>query len=335
MKVDVSLSADPLAVEDAAHRAEADGFDGVRLGETAHDPLLGCAVAGRATSRIDVGTGIAVAFARSPMTLAVAANDLQQLTRGRFVLGLGTQVKAHITRRFSMPWSRPAARMREFVLALRAIWRSWQDGRPLDFAGEFYTHTLMSPVFDPGPNGYGPPRVLLAGVGAGMTRVAGEVADGFLCHGFTTATYLREVTLPALVEARQAAGASMTGFDVGGVPFLVTAHTEEEMGAAKQRAREQIAFYASTPAYRPVLEAHGWGDLQSELHPLSRSRRWTDMAARIDDEVLDTFAVVAEPDELAARIRDRYAGLLTRVQLNLPAALPRDAALAIVEELRT
>ena len=196
MKVDITADADPRTFAARAREAEADGYDGLWLGETAHDPLTGCALAGQATSRISVGTGIAVAFARSPMTLAVTANDLQLTTQGRFLLGLGSQVKAHITRRFSMPWSRPAPRMREFVLAMRAIWRSWQDGEPLNFTGEFYSHTLMTPFFDPGPNPYGPPRVFLAGVGDAMTRIAGEVADGFLCHGFTTERYLRDVTLP-------------------------------------------------------------------------------------------------------------------------------------------
>lgn len=315
MKLDMVLAGDPVTVEDAVVRAEAAGVDGVRLGETAHDPLIASAVAARATSRLSIGTGVTVAFARSPMTLATTAEDLQRLSAGRFELGLGSQVRAHVTRRYSMPWSRPAARMREFVLALRAIWRTWHEGVPLDFRGEFYEHTLMTPVFDPGSSPFGPPRVLLAGIGPRMTRVAGEVADGFLCHGFSTPRYLREASLPALAEGRRTAGHTTVGFDVVATPFVATGSTPAELASATRTVRGQIAFYASTPAYRPVLEAHGWGDLQSALLPLSRAGRWAEMADLVDDDVLHTFAVVGPPDELAGRVRERYAGLVTRVQL--------------------
>jgi probable F420-dependent oxidoreductase len=332
VRVDITLDPEPLAVEDAARRAESDGYDGAWLGETTHDPLLGCALAARSTSRIEVGTGIAIAFARSPMTLAVTANDLQVLSGGRFVLGLGSQVKAHITRRFSMPWSHPAPRMREFVLAMRAIWRSWHEGEPLDFTGDFYTHTLMTPFFTPPGHPHGAPRILLAGVGEGMTRVAGEVADGFLCHAFTTEKYLREVTVPALTQARSAAGASLDGFEISGVPFVVTGASEEEMAAATRAVREQIAFYASTPSYRPVLDVHGWGDLQGELNALSKAGRWADMGTCIDDDVLAAFAIVGEPDHVSAELRRRYGDVFTR--LHLRTSLPRHTERAIVEALR-
>jgi probable F420-dependent oxidoreductase len=335
MKVDTNFDADPRAVRDKAREAEADGYDGVWLGETTHDPLPGCALAGQGTSRIDVGTGIAVAFARSPMTLAVTANDLQLLTGGRFLLGLGSQVKAHITRRFSMPWSHPAPRMREFILALRAIWRSWQPGEPLEFTGQFYTHTLMTPFFNPGPNPYGPPRVFLAGVGDMMTRVAGEVADGFLCHGFTTERYLRKVTVPALAEGRRAVGASLDGYEISGLPFVVTGTSEAEMERSALAVKEQIAFYASTPAYRPVLEVHGWADLQAELTSMSKAGRWTQMRDLIDDEILDAFAIVAEPGRVAEAIRNRYGDIFTRLHLYLKAPLPRDVELSIVAALRS
>jgi probable F420-dependent oxidoreductase len=334
MKVDISVGADPRATGEQARAAEADGYDGVWLGETTHDPLLGCALAGQATAHADVGTGIAVAFARSPMTLAVAANDLQLLTGGRFLLGLGSQVKAHITRRFSMPWSHPAPRMREFVLAMRAIWRSWQQGEPLDFTGEFYSHTLMTPYFNPGPNPFGPPRVFLAGVGDVMTRVAAEVADGFLCHGFTTEQYLRQVTVPALAKGRRAVGASLDGYDIKGVPFIVTGTSEAEMEQSARAARAQIAFYASTAAYRPVLEVHGWGDLQAELAPMSKAGRWEQMQQLIDDDVLDAFAIVAEPGRLAESIKKRYGDTFTRLDLHLPTSLPKDVALSILAALR-
>ncbi|MBV9380357.1 MAG: TIGR03617 family F420-dependent LLM class oxidoreductase [Streptosporangiaceae bacterium] len=334
MKVDISVATDPRATGENARQAEADGYDGVWMGETTHDPLLGCALAGQSTSHIDVGTGIAVAFARSPMTLAVTANDLQLLTGGRFLLGLGSQVRAHITRRFSMPWSHPAPRMREFILAMRAIWRSWQAGEPLNFTGEFYSHTLMTPFFNPGPNPYGPPRVFLAGVGDVMTRVAGEVADGFLCHGFTTERYLRSVTLPALAEGRRTAGASMDGYEISGLPFVVTGTSEAEMEQSALAVREQIAFYASTPAYRPVLEAHGWADLQAELTLMSRAGRWQEMRDLVDDDILNAFAIVAEPGGVAEGIRKRYGGIFTRLHLYLKTPLPRDAELSIVAALR-
>jgi probable F420-dependent oxidoreductase len=335
VKIDITLDPDPLAVEDAARTAESDGYDGVWLGETTHDPLVGCALATRSTSRVEVGTGIAIAFARSPMTRAVTANDLQVLSDGRFVLGLGSQVKAHITRRFSMPWSHPAPRMREYILALRAIWRSWHEDEPLDFTGDFYTHTLMTPFFTPAPHPHGAPRVLLAGVGEGMTRVAGEVADGLLCHAFTTERYLREVTVPALLDARTAAGATLDGFEISGVPFVVTGATEEQMTAAARAAREQIAFYASTPSYRPVLDVHGWGELQEELTALSKAGRWADMATCVDDEMLSAFAVVEEPDRVAWELQRRYGDVFTRLHLRLRTALPRDVEVGILERLRT
>ena len=322
MKIDYQLDTSPVDVGDRIREVEAAGYHGAWLLEAAHDPFLGVGLAAAVTSRVQIGTGIAVAFARSPMTLAVSANDLQLVSRGRFLLGLGSQIRPHITRRFSMPWSHPAARMREFVLAVRAIWTSWSDASPLHFEGEFYRHTLMTPMFDPGPNPYGNPPVLLAGVGEAMTRTAGEVADGFLCHGFTTERYLREVTLPALRRGRQSAGLSMEGYEIVGMPFVTTGATEEEFATAKQATRKQIAFYASTPAYRPVLEVHGWGELQSELNVMSKAGRWAEMADLIDDEILASIAVVAEPDDVAAEITRRFGDVFTRMNLYLKTPLP-------------
>lgn len=300
----------------AAQTAEALGVRSVWFGETKHDPLLSVALAAHETDVVRVGTGVSIAFARSPMTLAVAANDLQVISRGRFNLGLGSQVKPHITRRFSMPWSHPAGRMREFVLAMRAIWASWQDGADLDFRGDFYTHTLMTPFFDPGPSEWGAPKVYLAGVGERMIEVAGEVGDGFLAHGFTTARHLREVALPALARGRAAAGQDLSDFEVSGVPFLVSGRDEDEFAASRRAAREQIAFYASTPAYRGVLELHGWGEMQTDLTLLSKQGRWAEMAELIDDEVLEQFAVVAEPSQLAACMRARFEDVLTAVRIS-------------------
>jgi probable F420-dependent oxidoreductase len=276
------------------------------------------ALAAAATERIELGTAITLAFARNPMSMAVVANDLQLLSKGRLLLGLGSQVKAHITRRFAMPWSHPAPRMREYVLAMRAIWDCWHNGTPLDFRGEFYSHTLMTPFFDPGPSPYGAPKVMIAGVGSVMTEVAGEVADGFLCHGFTTERYLREVTVPALRDGRAKAGKDLAGFDVCGSPLIVTGRTDEEMARARAGVRQQIAFYGSTPAYHGVLEVHGWGDLGHELHQLSRTGQWQEMGERIDDEVVDAFAVVAEPDKVAGELLSRYGDLMTRMTFYTP-----------------
>ncbi|MEV5297155.1 TIGR03617 family F420-dependent LLM class oxidoreductase [Amycolatopsis methanolica] len=315
MKVDFAVPfSSPADCRETMRRAERDGFDGVWTTEVKHDPFLPLALGATVTERVTLGTAIAVAFARNPLTVAQIANDLQELSGGRLLLGLGTQIKTHVTRRFSMPWSQPAARMREFVLALRAIWDSWQTGACLNFRGEFYTHTVMTPMFTPPPHPYGPPKVLLAGVGEGMTRVAGEVADGFLCHGFTTERYLREVTVPALRSGRD----SLDGFDLVGSPMVVTGRTAAGIAAALADTRRQIAFYGSTPAYRGVLELHDRGELGDELHRLSRRGEWERMGTLVDDELLAAIAVVGKPDEVAAEVRRRYGDLFTRATLYLP-----------------
>jgi len=305
----------------AAAAAEAAGYDGWWASETQIDPFLACAVAAQRTERLELGTAIAVAFARNPMTVAVAANDLQALSAGRFALGLGSQVKPHITRRYSMPWSRPAARMREFVLAVRAIWASWAGGEPLDFRGEFYTHTLMTPFFDPGPNPHGNPRIMLAGVGPLMTEVAGGVADGLLCHAFSTERYLREVTVPALERGRAKVGRTLEGFELSGPALIVATDSGEELAAGTAAVKAQIAFYGSTPAYRGVLDLHGWGDLHDRLNEAARHGDWAAMSELIDDEVLHTFAIVGTPEQAVAEIQRRYGDLVTRIAIG---ALPQD-----------
>jgi probable F420-dependent oxidoreductase len=309
-----------------ARDIEARGYAAIWASEVAHDPFLQLLAAGQATERLQVGTAIAVAFARSPMTLAHTAYDLQRYTKGRFVLGLGTQIKAHVERRFSMPWTAPAARMREFVGALHAIWNAWQHQSPLRFQSEHYRHTLMTPMFSPAPHAFGAPPVYLAAVGPLMTRLAGEVADGLLVHGFTTERYLRERTLPALEEGLRAAGRGRDQVAVTLPGLVVSGRTEDEMAAAAAAVKATIAFYGSTPAYRPVLELHGWEALADELHALSVGRRedkWTAMRDLVDDEVLATFAVVAEPDDVAAGVRQRFDGLVDRfsVYASYPAPL--------------
>jgi probable F420-dependent oxidoreductase len=318
MKIDGGIGFDPDGMAEAARAAEASGYDGVWTAETSHDPFLPIAVGAGATATLEFGTGIAVAFARNPMNLAVVANDLQLYTKGRFMLGLGSQIKPHITKRFSMPWSHPAPRMRELMLAIRAIWHTWETGEKLDFRGEYYTHTLMTPFFDPGKNPYGNPKILLAAVGELMTEVAGEAGDGLLVHGFTTERYLREVSLPALERGAAKAGKSRGDLTVSYPGFVVTGKTEADLDAATKAVREQIAFYGSTPAYRPVLELHGWGDLQTELNTLSKRGEWVQMGELIDDEILEAFAVVAPIDEVAAKVKARFDNVVDRYSFYAP-----------------
>ena len=317
MKIDaMSFAKDLVSASEGAKRCESEGYDGIWTGETTHDPFLACLLGSQATQNVSVGTAVAIAFARSPMTVANSAYDLAQLSQGRFVLGLGTQVKAHIRKRFSMPWSDPAARMREYVLALRAIWSSWQDGTKLDFAGEYYTHTLMTPFFSPAPHEYGPPPIYLAAVGSLMTKVAGEVCDGFHFHAFTTPKYLENVTLPSLLEGRARAGhSSLDGFTIAGPAFTCVGRDEKELAVAVAGTKKQIAFYASTEAYRSVLDHHGWGDLQPELLRLTRENRWAEMADVIDDEVLNTFAAVGDVDTVAKELHKRWSPVAQRISL--------------------
>ena len=322
MKVDGKLGAwRAAAVIDEARRHEKAGYDGLWSSESAHDPFLPLMLAAEHTERTTLGTGIAVAFARSPMQLAYTAHDLQAYSGGRFILGLGSQVKPHIERRFSMPWSHPAPRMREFIVAMRAIWAAWDDGAKLDFRGDFYAHTLMTPFFSPPPLAGGPPAVFLAAVGEAMTAVAGETADGLLAHAFCTGRYLREVTLPALSRGLAASGRSRADVEVSLLAMIATGRTEEEMTQAVAGTRRRIAFYGSTPAYRGVLDLHGWGGLGDELNTLSKSSRddrWEAMGGLISDEVLNAFAVVASPADVAAQIRRRFGGLIDRVSFYSP-----------------
>ncbi len=321
MKVDGGIGSNLALAGAQARELEEAGYSGAWTAETAHDPFFPLLMGAEHTTTLELGTSIAVAFARNPMTLANIGWDLQAYSKGRFILGLGSQIKPHITKRFSMEWSKPAARMREMILAMRAIWDTWQNGTPLAFRGEFYTHTLMTPFFTPDAKdleGFGPPRVFLAGVGELMTEVAGEVCDGFLCHGFTTERYLREVTIPALERGRAKAGKTMEGFEIVGPSFVVTGSNEEEMAAAAAGTRQQIAFYGSTPAYRGVLELHGWGGLQDELNVLSKQGKWVEMGKLIDDDILNTFAVVGEPEKVAPELHRRYGDVIGRISFYAP-----------------
>jgi probable F420-dependent oxidoreductase len=316
------LSKDIARAEDEARAVEEQGLDTAWTGESSHDPFAHLALAARATSHIGLGTSVAIAFARTPLVMAHLGWDLQVYSRGRFVLGMGTQVKAHVERRFGMPWSRPAARMREYVLAMRAVWSSWTDGTPLDFRGEFYEHTLMTPFFAPERHEWGPPPVLVAGVGALMTEVAGEVCDGFLFHPFTTSRYLEEVTLPALERGRRKAGRAGP-FRVAGEALVAAGHDDVSRERALAGARGQLAFYASTPAYRPVLEQHGWQDLQPELARLAREGRWAEQAALIDEAMVDAFCAVGTPETVADKLVQKYGGFADDLVLQAPRGTDR------------
>ena len=337
MKIDGSIGTDLRHVPRNARDAEAAGYSGAWTAETSHDPFLPLLLAAEHTEHLELGTSIAVAFARNPMTLANTAWDLQAYSQGRFILGLGSQIKPHITKRFSMEWSKPAARMREMILAIRAIWNTWLTGEQLDFRGEFYTHTLMTPFFTPDAkdlDGFGPPKIFLAGVGELMTEVAGETCDGFICHGFTTEKYLREVTIPALERGRAKAGRTMEGFEIIGPSFVVTGTSDEEMATAVAGTRQQISFYGSTPAYRGVLDIHGWGALQEQLNALSKQGEWEQMGTLIDDEILNTFAVVGEPEEIAPELSRRYGDVVQRISFYAPYASDPDRWAQVMAALR-
>ncbi|MFT4561823.1 MAG: putative F420-dependent oxidoreductase [Gammaproteobacteria bacterium] len=312
MKVDSGITWELDRVGPEARTLEELGYAGLKSIETAHDPFLPLLVASQTTSKVDLITGIAVAFARSPMTLANVGHDLNAASKGRLILGLGSQIRPHIVKRFSMPWSAPAARMREFILAMHAIWDTWYDDKPLEFIGKFYTHTLMTPFFAPTNTHYGRPKIYLAAVGPHMTEVAGEVADGLLVHGFTTEAYLRNVTLPALQRGFAKSGKKRSDFEISYPVFSIKGRDEHELATAAKKMREQVAFYGSTPAYKPVLESIGAGEIQAELNAMSKQGRWEAMGDVIGDDVLDKFAVCGGPAELATQIKSRYGDIIDR-----------------------
>ncbi|KDE99114.1 F420-dependent oxidoreductase [Mycolicibacterium aromaticivorans JS19b1 = JCM 16368] len=335
LKVDRGVISRLAGVAEGAREVERLGYDGCWTAEISHDPFLPLTLAAEHTTEIELGTSIAVAFARNPMTVANIGWDLQDYSKGRLLLGLGTQIKPHIEKRFSMPWSHPTRRMGEFVTALQEIWACWRNGTKLSFDGEFYTHRLMTPMFVPEQHPYGSPKVMIAAVGELMTQMCGEVADGLIAHAFTTKRYFDEVTIPALERGMATSGRSRSEFQVMAPVFVVTGADEAEMAAAAAGSRKQIAFYASTPAYRKVLELHGWGDLQTELHRLSLDGQWDTMATLIDDEILSTFAVVAPLDGLAAALKERCDGIIDRVMIGLPPSAPEETVRAFLDEVRS
>ena len=332
MKVDGGVGFELEAVGAQARELEEMGYSGILSAETAHDPFFPLLVAAQHTTHVDLMTSIAVAFARSPMILANIGHDLNAASKGRFVLGLGSQIRPHITKRFSMPWSSPAARMREFILAMRAIWANWHSGEPLAFTGKFYTHTLMTPFFAPTNKEFAPPRVFLAAVGPRMTEVAGEVADGVIIHAFTTEKYLRETTLPALARGFEKAGKKREDFEISYPVFVCTGRDEAELAKAKIATRRQIAFYGSTPAYKPVLDSIGAGALQADLNAMSKQGRWDSMGEVITEDILNAFAIVAEPANIAKQIKARYGDVIDRTSAAY-ANIPKKDRIEIIEAL--
>lgn len=318
LKFDVSVFAEDLNQAGPLARAVEDlGFDGLWVAEAAHNPFLPLSHAALATQRITLGTAIAVAFPRSPMIMAQTAWDLAANSQGRFILGLGTQIKPHITKRFSSRWGRPVKQLREYIESLRTIWSSFQTGAGLNYDGEFYRFSLLTPDFAPPPMPYSRIPIFIAGVNSGLAKLAGEQCDGFHVHSFHTPRYLREELLPAFQAGRRASG-RRDRLTLSCAVFVVSGIDDESVEASKQLTKSQIAFYASTPSYRKVLELHGWTDLIPRLNTLLRRNRWTEMHRLISDDMLAEFAVIAPPDELPYALREQYAGLLDRAGFYFP-----------------
>jgi len=335
MKIDAGLLVSNMReIPRRVRELEEAGFDGCFTFEGPHEPFLPLVLAAE-HSGLEIGTGLAIAFARTPMTVANLAHDLQHFSGGRFWLGLGSQIKPHIEARYSMPWSKPVSRMKEFVRALRAIFASWNANEKLDFRGEFYTHTLMPPIFNPGPARGGVPPIHLGGVGPKMPEAAGEVADGMLVHPFHTERSLAEITVPSLRKGLAASGRELSDFTLCIQTLVVTGSDEAGIERARAMTRNQIAFYASTPAYRGVLEVEGCGEIQPELRRLTKEGRWHEMGTLIDDAFLGRIAAVGTPAEVAETLHARYGSLAKRLAFASPFALPNECAAEVISGLRS
>jgi probable F420-dependent oxidoreductase len=319
MFVETSLREFPMPqVPEIARLAESLGFDGLTFSEVRQDPFILAAAAATSTTRLSLATSVAIAFPRSPMVVAGATRSLQDLSGGRFTLGLGTQVRGHITRRFSTVWDSPGPRLREYVESLRAIWACWNDGAPLDYRGTFYQFTLMTPEFNPGPTPH-PLRVDLAAINRYNVETTGMLASGLRLHGFNTARYLQDVIWPAVRDGAEQAGRSLDDFEMIGGGFVASGPDEESVQRAREEMRRRVAFYGSTRAYEPIFQHHGWHDLAPALRRLIAQGRWDDLHTLIDDEVLDTFCMAGTYDTIADRVRERLGGLVDRISLPLPA----------------
>lgn len=314
MKIDAGLVAANLQdVSTLARAAEEIGFDGLWTSETQHDPFLPLAIAAEHTNRLEIGTAIAVAFPRSPTVIAHTAWDLASQSNGRFILGLGTQVKAHIERRFGMAWESPTPKLRELIKSVRALWEAWQGDGKVNYRGQFYKITLMTPFFNPGPIAHPDVPIYIAGVNEKLCELAGELCQGFHVHPFHTSKYVREVTIPSIERGLKKSNRTRADIALSSAIFAATDELE------KEAARAQISFYASTPTYRPVLEIHGWGEIGERLSAMAARGKWSEMPAHISDEILNEVAIIAEdPRELASRIQARYSAVLDRVTLYSP-----------------
>ncbi len=332
MKLDTNLGVDFGAsfskIIETAQRAERNGYDCLWSSETTHDPFWPLMIAAEHTTKLNLGTSIAVAFARSPTTLAHLAWDAQSASNGRFILGLGTQIKPHIERRFGMVWDHPAPRLREYILAIRALWDSWQTGAPLNFRGEFFKLTLMTPFFNPGPIAHPAIPIYIAGVNEHLCQLAGELCDGFHVHPFHTPKYLAEYVLPNIDLGAHKAGRTRAACAITTSVFAIAGDTPEERAASRAAVRQQISFYASTPSYRVVMDLHGWADAALQLGALASKARWAEMPAVITDDMLAVFAEEGAWAELPAKIARRYAGLLDRVALYVPQTPEAEATVA-------
>lgn len=327
MQIDTSLMFDPVKVGHMAEQLEQAGFDGAYSFEGQNDPFISLTAAALKTKKMQLMTSIAVAFARNPMSLAYLGNDLQLLSEGRFTMGLGTQVKAHVERRYSMPWGKPVARMREIVMAVKEIWRCWQTGDRLNFDGEYYQHTLMNSTFSPAPNPFGAPKIFMAGVGSKMTEAAGEVADGFFVHPFHSAKSFDQLSMPSVQAGLDKAGKLRQDFVISAQVVTATGTFDQQLEAAIFSARNQIAFYGSTPAYKPVLEVHGWEGLQQVWSDMAREGKWIEMAGLVSDQMLETFALVGTPEQVAKKMKARCDSKIDRVS---PVIYQPDMALLTV-----
>jgi probable F420-dependent oxidoreductase len=325
MKIDTVLPLDDLAkVPEQARRIEALGYDGAVTPETGHDPFLPHVLAAEHTERIGLGTAVAIAFPRSPMAVAQMCWDIQKQSKGRFHVGLGTQVKGHVVRRYGMDWYPPGPRMRDYILMMRAVWDSWQNGTRPAFEGEYYRYTLTSPFFNPGPIERPKIPVHISAINPYNCRLVGELCDGIKLHGFNTNKYLHEVILPNIKKGAEKAGRDMKDIEICGLGFVITGKTEEEVEKNKGPVRSQLSFYASTRTYKPVLDVHDWGDLCLELNKLSMEGKWQEMATRFNEDMLREFAVIGTYDEIIPLIKERCGGVIDRMPFTIPVRSPED-----------
>ena len=326
MTVGTGIPTDMTLIADKARQAERLGYDAIFVGETAHNPFLPLVLVAEHTQRLHFGSSVAIAFPRVPHISANIAWDLSKYSGGRFILGLGTQVKGHNERRFSVPWAPPGPHLRDYINCMRAIWDSWQNGTKPNYEGEYYQYKLTSPFFNPGPIEHPDIPVIISAVNPFNARLAGEVADGIAIHGFSTFKYIREVLIPAVHEGARRAGKDVSKVHVRGGGFIVTARTEEEVRLAKERSRRQISFYASTRSYSNVMKIHGWADEAAQLHRMSIEGKWDDMVGLITDDMMEEFCVIGTWDELPSKMREKYAGINTQVNFSAEPKNPDDEA---------